>query len=174
MLFHWHILAWGGCFSRDTNWSSSLLTHSVLLKKGRPYPMHSLWYFTNTYRDQCFGRIQIGHTHFTHSFLLKEEDPSHRIVCDISMTSLGLRSVLARIQIGHTHTELTPSFWKRKTLSNVLDVIVAWLSNTFYFIRSRNRHINVNSFKELFEKVPPDSIISYLHEIRMFYLLWLI
>ena len=28
----------------------------------------------------------------------------------------------------------------------------------------RNRHFNVNS-----EKVPPDSILSYLHEIGLFY-----
>ena len=37
------------------------------------------------------------------------------------------------------------------------------------FIESRNRHFSVNSFKELFEKVPPDSILSYLHEIGLFY-----
>ena len=37
------------------------------------------------------------------------------------------------------------------------------------FIESRNRHFNVNSFKELFEKVPPDSILSYLHESGLFY-----
>ena len=38
-----------------------------------------------------------------------------------------------------------------------------------HFIESRNRDFNVNSFKELFEKVPPDSISSYLHEIGLFY-----
>ena len=37
------------------------------------------------------------------------------------------------------------------------------------FIESRNRHFSVNSFRELFEKVPPDSILSYLHEIGLFY-----
>ena len=37
------------------------------------------------------------------------------------------------------------------------------------FIESRNRHFSVNSFKELFEKVPPDRILSYLHEIGLFY-----
>ena len=39
------------------------------------------------------------------------------------------------------------------------------------FIESRNRHFNVNSFKEPFEKVPIDSIASYLpvHEIGLFH-----
>ena len=37
------------------------------------------------------------------------------------------------------------------------------------FIESRNRHFNVDTFKALFEKVPPDSILSYLHEIGLFY-----
>ena len=37
----------------------------------------------------------------------------------------------------------------------------------FIFIESRNKHVNVNSFKELFEKVSPDSILSYLHEIGL-------
>ena len=32
-------------------------------------------------------------------------------------------------------------------------------------IESRERHFNVNSSKELFEKDPPDGIVSYLHEI---------
>ena len=36
-------------------------------------------------------------------------------------------------------------------------------------IESRNRHFNVNNSKELFEKVPPDSILSYLHGIGLFY-----
>ena len=37
------------------------------------------------------------------------------------------------------------------------------------FIESRKRHFNVDTFKELFEKVPPDSISSYLNEIGLFY-----
>ena len=37
------------------------------------------------------------------------------------------------------------------------------------FIESRNRHFSVNNFRELFKKVPPDSILSYLHEIGLFY-----
>ena len=41
------------------------------------------------------------------------------------------------------------------------------VSDCVDFIESRNRHFNVNSFKELFEKVPSDSISSYLHEIRL-------
>ena len=36
------------------------------------------------------------------------------------------------------------------------------------FIESRDRHFNVNIFKVLFEKVPPDSIVS-LHKIGVFY-----
>ena len=40
------------------------------------------------------------------------------------------------------------------------------------FIESRNRNFNVDTFKELFEKVPPDSIVSYLHGIGLFYRLW--
>ena len=43
------------------------------------------------------------------------------------------------------------------------------LFNGVDFIESRNRHFNVNSFKELFEKVPQDSILSYLYEIGLFY-----
>ena len=39
----------------------------------------------------------------------------------------------------------------------------------FRNLASRNRHFNNNWFKELFEKVPPDSILSYLHEIGLFY-----
>ena len=37
------------------------------------------------------------------------------------------------------------------------------------FFESRNKHFNINRFKALFEKVPPDSILSYLHEIGLFY-----
>ena len=33
------------------------------------------------------------------------------------------------------------------------------------------RHFDVISFKELFEKVPPDSILSYLYETGLFYCL---
>ena len=43
------------------------------------------------------------------------------------------------------------------------------LFNCVDFIESGNIHFNVNSFKELFERVSPDSILSYLHEIGLFY-----
>ena len=40
----------------------------------------------------------------------------------------------------------------------------------FDFIEYRNRHFNVDSFKELFGKVPADSISPfYIHEIGLFY-----
>ena len=39
----------------------------------------------------------------------------------------------------------------------------------FDFTESGHRHFNVNSFKELVEKIPTDSILSYLHEIGLFY-----
>ena len=41
--------------------------------------------------------------------------------------------------------------------------------NCVDFIESRHKHFNVNSFKEPFEKVSPDSILSYLHDIGLFY-----
>ena len=49
-----------------------------------------------------------------------------------------------------------------------------WLTFDYYlivlmFIEIRNRYLNGNCFKELLEKVPPDSILSYLHEIGLFY-----
>ena len=74
-----------------------------------------------------------GHTHFTHCFLLKKEDPPQCIVCD------------CRLTVKHIFFEFVD------------------------FIESRNRHFNVNCFKELFEKLSPDSILSYLHEIGLIY-----
>ena len=84
-----------------------------------------------------------------------------------------MRSVLARIRIGNSH--LTHRFLlkgedppqciacdRRLTVKHILFDCVD-------FIESRNRHFNVNSFKGFFEKLPPDSILSYLHEIHLFY-----
>ena len=78
-------------------------------------------------------RIRITHTHLTHCFLLKGEDPPQCIVCACHLTV-------------------------KHILFDCVD-----------FIESKNIHFNVNSFKELFEKVPPDSILSYLHEMGLFY-----
>ena len=83
--------------------------------------------------ESVLARIRIGHTHLTHCFLLKGEDPPQCIACDCLLT---VKHIL-------------------------LDCVD--------FIESRNRHFSVNSFRELFEKVPPDSILSYLHEIGLFY-----
>ena len=83
--------------------------------------------------ESVLARIRIGHTHLTHCFLLKGEDPPQCIACDCELT------------IKHILFECVD------------------------FIESRNRHFNVDTFKELFEKVPPDSILSYLHEIGLFY-----
>ena len=33
---------------------------------------------------------------------------------------------------------------------------------------NKSRHFNVNTFKELFEEVPPDGILFYLYEIGLF------
>ena len=74
--------------------------------------------------ESILARIQIGHTHLTHCFLLKKEDPPQCVACD------------CRLTVKH---------------------------------KFRNRHFNVNSFKEVFEKITPDSILSYLHEIGLFY-----
>ena len=82
-------------------------------------------------------------------------------------------SVLTRMRIGHTY--LTHCFLLKgedppqcKACDCHLTVKHI-LFDCVDFIESRNRHSNVNSFKELFEKVPPDSILSYLHEIGLFY-----
>ena len=83
--------------------------------------------------ESVLARIPIGHTHLTHRFLLKGEDPPQCIACDCQLTV-------------------------KHILFDCVD-----------FIESRNRHFNVDTFKELFEKVPPDSILSYLHEIGLFY-----
>ena len=77
--------------------------------------------------------IRIGHTHLTHGFLLKGEDPPQCIACDCHLTV-------------------------KHILFDCVD-----------FIESGNGYCNVNSFKELFETVPPDSILSFLHEIGLFY-----
>ena len=78
-------------------------------------------------REQSvLARIRIGHTHLTHCFLLKREDPPQCIACDCQLTV-------------------------KHILFDCVD-----------FIES-------STFKELFEKVPPDSILSYLHEIGLFY-----
>ena len=78
-------------------------------------------------------RVRIGHTHLTHCFLLKGEDPPQCKVCDCYLTV--------------THI----------------------LFDGVDFIESGNRHFNVNSFKKLIEKFPPDSILSYFNEIGLFY-----
>ena len=83
--------------------------------------------------ESVLARIRIGHTHLTHCFLLKGEDPPQCIACDCQLTV-------------------------KHILFECVD-----------FIESRNRHFNVDTFRELFEKVPPDSILSYLHEIGLFY-----
>ena len=83
--------------------------------------------------ESVLARIRIGHTHLTHCFLLKGEDPPQCTACDCQLTV-------------------------KHILFECVD-----------FIESRNRHFSVNSFRELFEKVPPDSILSYLHEIGLFY-----
>ena len=45
-----------------------------------------------------------------------------------------------------------------------------WGTNTASdFIEYKNRHFNVNSSKELFEEVPPDSILNNLHDIGLLY-----
>ena len=73
------------------------------------------------------ARIQIGHTHFAHSFLLKEEDPPQCISC------------YSRLIVKHIVFDCAD------------------------FMESRNIHFNVNSFK-----VSPDTIFSYVHEIGLF------
>ena len=76
-------------------------------------------------KERVLARIRIGHTHLTHCFLLKKEDPPKCIACD------------CRLTVKHIFVECV------------------------FFIESGNRHINVDSFKKLFGKVPPDSILSY-------------
>ena len=83
--------------------------------------------------ESVLARVRIGHTHLTHCFLLKGEEPPQCIACDCQLTV-------------------------KHILFDCVDII-----------ESRNRHFNVDAFKELFEKVPPDSILSYLHEIGLFY-----
>ena len=83
--------------------------------------------------ESVLARVRIGHTHLTHCFRLKGEDPPKFTACDCQLTV-------------------------KHILFECID-----------FIESRNRHFSVNSFRELFEKVPPDSILSDLHEIGLFY-----
>ena len=43
-----------------------------------PIPM----YYGNRKKETVFSRLHIGHTYFSHSYLLKGEDPPHCIACD--------------------------------------------------------------------------------------------
>ena len=82
-------------------------------------------------------------------------------------------SVLKRIPICHTH--LTHFFLlKGEDLPQCIAcdcrlTVKHTLFDCVDFIESRNRQFSANNFKELFEKVPPDSILSYSHEIGLFY-----
>ena len=72
-----------------------------------------------------------------------------------------MESILARIRIGHSHLILLP--FKKKDLSQCIACDCRFtmkhsLFDCVYFIETRNWHFNVNSFKELFEKIPPDRI----------------
>ena len=79
-------------------------------------------------------------------------------------------SVLARIRIGHTY--LTHTFLLKKEhppqciACDGCLTVKHILSDCVDFIESRNRHFNVNNFKEPSEKVPPDSIFSHLQETK--------
>ena len=77
-------------------------------------------------------------------------------------------SVLARIRIGHiylTHCFLLKGEDPPQCIAIDCQLTVKHiLFDCVDFIESRNRHFNVDIFKELFEKVPPDSIISYVHD----------
>ena len=82
---------------------------------------------------------------------------------------LGARRVLARIHIALTH--LTHSFLLKQDDApqcQACDCVLTVqhiLFDCVDFIKSRNGRFDIDSFEELFEKVPPDSMISYLHEI---------
>ena len=82
-------------------------------------------------------------------------------------------SVLTRSRSSHTH--LTLCFLLKGedppqcTACDCQLTVKHILFECVDFIESRNRHFSVNSFKELFEKVPPDSILSNLHEIGLSY-----
>ena len=87
-------------------------------------------------------------------------------------------SVLTRIRISHTY--LTHCFLLKgedppQCIACDCQLTVKHiLFDCVDFIGSRNRHFNVDTFKELFEKVSPDSILSFLHEIFFcFYELWI-
>ena len=66
--------------------------------------------------ESVLAIVRIGHTHLTHCFLLKGEDPPQCIACDCQLTV-------------------------KHILFDCVD-----------FIESRNRHFNVDTFKELFKK----------------------
>ena len=111
---------------------------AVDIKLHEIHPQLGLWPRSSRIirrEESVLARIQIGHTHLTHCFLLKGEDPPQCVACDCHLT------------VKHI------------------------LFDGVNFIETRNRHFIVNSFKELFEKVPPDRILSYLHAIGLFYLL---
>ena len=74
------------------------------------------------HEESVLARIRIGHTHLTHCFLLKKEDPPQCIVCDCHL------------------------------------IVKHILFDCVDFIKSRIRYVKVYSLRELFEKVPPDSM----------------
>ena len=39
-------------------------------------------YYGNRKKETVFSRLQIGHSYFSHSYLLKREDPPHCVACD--------------------------------------------------------------------------------------------
>ena len=83
------------------------------------------------------------------------------------------KSISFRIRIGHIH--LTHFFLLKKEdppkcigcdCRLTIEHILFDCAESF---EKKNRQFNVNSFKELFEKVPRSSILFYLHEIGLFH-----
>jgi len=84
-------------------------------------------------RDEIvLTRLRLGHSHFTHSFLLKREDPPFCIGC---------------------HSDMT-----------VKHILLDCLE---YSVIQQN-YYNVSSLKELFDRVSPGIIITFIKEIGLY------
>ena len=83
-----------------------------------------------------------------------------------------MRSVSARIRIGHGHFFHSFLLKKEYPLQCIACDCRLTIKHIHFdcvdSIEIRNRHFNVNFF---FKIIPPDSILSYLHEIGLFYCL---
>ena len=98
-------------------------------------------------RDECIiHRLRIGHTHFTHGFILRNEEPPECIACQMPLT------------VEHI-------------LLNCVDFI--YIRNKYFtcvtFIYIRNKYFTCVTLAELFTRVPSRTIVDFIKEIGLYH-----